>query len=303
MSAAKKKKVQSLYDGFYGKWHDEIEKKANSQVNKAIKSVEQQMQEYALRLDAMMQQNHADRKKSEAPTSHTITQRNDLEKLRDTIRKGAKSSTYNVNTKKTTPLKTNIPVISNVVKVKDIDQFTNSTHRVEVGLKSANYYSEQITTKIVGMETVDWWEYVLIYGFVKSLKLGYEYTKVKEYIEKGVQSTRTVSGQNLFIKFIPKKKNDVKQIQDTVENQPVIRESGTIYESGSLGFEVPQKSEVKTEEYRRGYFVYEDTFSTLVIDYDALNEQIDKMLIDSNVHPTLIEEIKLILKNGRLSTI
>ena len=290
MSAAKKKKLSSLYDQFYGKWPDEHEK----QVNKTMKSFEEQMKDYALRLDTMLKEN---RNNANTPTTNMITFEKDLNKIRDTIRKGAKKDA----TVKITSQKTNTPVISDVVQIKNIENFTNETHDVFVRLKYANYYSEQITTKIVGMENVDWWEYVLIYGFFKSLMLGYEYTKVKDYIN-GVQSTRTVSGQNLEIIFIPKK-NDVKQNFDTLNGQTVIRETGIIYDSATICLEVPQKGESKTEEYRKGYFVYEDSFTNLVIDYDALAEKIEQMLIDSKLHPTLIQEIIKILNNGRLSTI
>jgi hypothetical protein len=279
MSRAPKKK-KSLYDGFYGKWPEEYE----TTVNKAMKSVEEQMKDYALRLDEMMKRNAA-KNAAQAPTSHTKTYRNDLEKLRDTIRKGAKKDNINelvddIKRKANAKQPAKVQEIDEVVRFNNHALFTKDTHKVELALRSANYYSEQITTKIVGMETVDWWEYVLIYGFVKSFKLGYEYTKVKDLIQKGVQSSRTVSGQNLEIKFIPKKKNDVKRVQDTVDGKPVIRVQGVVYEPQTICLEVPQKSEQRKEEYRRGYFVYEDTFSTLVIDYDALREQIDQMLTD-----------------------
>lgn len=239
-------------------------------------------------------------KNAEAPTSHTMTYKNDLDKLRRLIKEGAKKDVIVKNTP--TPVRTKTPMISDVVVVKDIENFTSETHDVLVELKSANYYSEQITTKIVGMETVDWWEYVLIYGFFKSLKLAYEYTKVKEYINKGVQSTRTVSGVNLEIKFISKM-NNVKQNLDTVNGQTVIRETGTVYDLATIYLDVPQKVESKTQEYHKGYFVYEDTFTTLVIDYDVFAEKIEQMLINYKVHPSLIQKIIIILSNGRLSRI
>lgn len=304
MGAAKKKnKKKSLYDSFYGMWPDEIE----NNVNKAMRSVEEQMQEYSVRLDAMLKKNEANKKKKDMPIPQ-----NDLEKLREMIRKGAKDNLQSISygtgsmafgsKSSINENKSNTPIISDVVRVKDLKDFTNDTHLVKLALKSADYYSEEITTKIVGMETVDWWEYILLYGFVKSLKLGYEYTKVKQFIDKGIKSTRTVSGQNLEITFVPKI-SDVKQNFDIVGGLKVIRETGTVYDTVVLCLEIPKKSRPETHEYNKGYFVYEDSFSTLVIDYDALNEQIEKMLIDCNIHPTLIEEIKLILKNGRLSAI
>jgi len=284
MSRAKKKiEKKSLYDSFYGKWPNEIT------VNKVMKCVEEQVQDYVLRY-----------MENKIKTQVPVPQDKNFEKLRATIRKAAKGNKE--STLYGEEKNNNTPIISDVVRIKDVKDFTNETHSVKLALQSAKYYNEEITTKIVGMETVDWWEYILLYGFFKSFKLGYEYTKVKEFIDKGVKSTRTVCGQNIEITFIPKQ-NDVKENFVIIDGQRIIRKTGTLCDTAVISLEVPQKQKPETHEYRKGYFVYEDSFSTLVIDFIALKEQIEKMLTDRNVHPTLIEEIKNNLNNGRLSRI
>jgi hypothetical protein len=199
---------------------------------------------------------------------------------------------------------TTLPIISEVITVNKLPEFTSDSHLTYVRLVDNDYYSEIVETKIVGMEKVDWWEYVLIYGIFKALKISFEYTKLKDMIENGRKSSRTVSGKLVEINFTPKIRFEAKRNYETLDGQNIIRETGTRYESALLSVEVPQNKITKTNEYKIGYFLYEDTYDTLEVEYKKLVNDFDEIFAKYNIHESLKREIKKnLISYGRLSGI
>lgn len=191
--------------------------------------------------------------------------------------------------------------IDEVVKIDDIEKFTDATHDVSIKLVSSSYYTQTVTTKIIGMEHVEWWEYILLYGFIKGLKISYEYSKIKSKIDQNIETIRSVDGHVLEIILIPKGTNKPQQFKEIVNGQRVIREKGTIYGSSIVRIEIPQIKIKKTQEYTKGYFMYEDTFDALEIDYDTFGLTFTELLTKNKIHESLINEIIKKVNNGRLS--
>jgi hypothetical protein len=240
----------------------------------------------------------------------TLSDKEKYDKIRQEIRKGATfiddmsaaRKIANIPGSSTRDVKSSPQIINEVVVVDKVEFFTDQTHGAVVRFINNDYYSEQIETKVVGMEQVDWWEYVLIYGIFKALKISFEYTKLKEIVNRGMKSNRKVSGKLLEINLVPRKKFDATRTIDTLNGKSVIRETGTKYESALFVIEVPQNKVRKTQEYKKGFFIFEDTFDTLEVDYNKLLHDLDEILIKNNIHESFKMEIKKnIINNGRLS--
>lgn len=317
-------KQESLYDSFYGYNPYEpyqvgknqpitgatMSKKYINQIEEDIKRLTKEIKE----LESQTRLHERIKDLAGLPKNkayRTLSDKERIDKIREQIKKAAtleqdmsaarkKVTSPGSSSKQTTTL----PVINEVVRIDNVEMFTDQTHGTLVRFIDNDYYTEQVETKVVGMEQVDWWEYVLIYGIFKALKISFEYTKLKEMIERGMKSTRTVSGKLLEINFVPRKKFEASRTYDTLNGETVIRERGTKYESAILLIEVPQNKVRKTQEYKQGYFLYEDTFDTLELDYNKLLHNFDEIVAKYNIHESLKVEIKKnIISNGRLSGI
>lgn len=274
MGITKKNQKKSIYDSFYDSYTERISDYTKQiEEYRNIKKTEDDKLREEIKRKAIMKYGNVD-----APQ---------------------KSPYYGPGRKKAPP---QYIMVNEVQYIKEIERFTTDTHYVTLNLKRYDYYNAAAITRVVGIEEVEWWEYVLIYGFFKTLKISYEYEQHKPYLRQGVENKKLVNGFKLEIKFIPKQQGKVERKEEKLEDKIVIKETGTVYEPVLLNLEIPQIKESKREVYQKGYFLFEDIYDTLVPDYKALNEQMEELLKPYSVHESLIEVIKTITKeDGRLS--
>lgn len=207
-----------------------------------------------------------------------IMTQSQLEELKRMIKEGAMAGngkTANTISRRKVGVK---PPASQSYITNDIDKFTDQTHGISLTYGTGSLYNEYISRKIVGMDKVEWWEYILVYGFLKAAKLSIEYQKVKHLIEKGETLTRSKNLKTLVITLRPLTKN---------------------YPEKKLYVELPHRAVSKVEEYESGYFLYEDTYQTQEIDNNQFRSAVEKFLIASKVHESLIN--KVLNQHGRLS--
>lgn len=202
-------------------------------------------------------------------------------------------------TKKPAQLRT----IDKSVIIDNIELFTPATHVVRLSTKVTSQYQQHGTKKIIGMEKVDWWEYVLIYGFFKATKLAYEYNIVKDLIKNPAHVVSLVNKGVLVLTFVPRKSNDLKEVVENIKGEDVLVKTGTWYRDFKLSIEIPYKTVTKVEEKKKGFFLYEETFETIEPDYEALGAKVSQELDDKKIN----EGFKLIIaneiKNGRVSRV
>jgi hypothetical protein len=202
-------------------------------------------------------------------------------------------------TKKPAQLRT----IDKSVIIDNIELFTPATHVVRLSTKVTSQYQQHGTKKIIGMEKVDWWEYVLIYGFFKATKLAYEYNIVKDLIKNPAHVVSLVNKGVLVLTFVPRKSNDLKEVVENIKGEDVVVKTGTWYRDFKLSIEIPYKTVTKVEEKKKGFFLYEETFETIEPDYEALGAKVSQELDDKKIN----EGFKLIIaneiKNGRVSRV
>jgi hypothetical protein len=208
-------------------------------------------------------------------------------------------NTIQPKTKKTAQLRT----IDKSVIIDNIELFTPATHVVRLSTRVTSQYQQHGTKKIIGMEKVDWWEYVLIYGFFKATKLAYEYNIVKDLIKNPAHVVSLVNKGVLVLTFVPRKSNDLKEVVENIKGEDVVVKTGTWYRDFKLSIEIPYKTVTKVEEKKKGFFLYEETFETIEPDYEALGAKVSQELDDKKIN----EGFKLIIaneiKNGRVSRV
>lgn len=197
-------------------------------------------------------------------------------------------------------------VVDKITYIDNIELFTPTTHVVRVSTRETSQDRENGTRQIVGMETVDWWEYVLIYGFLKATKIAYEYNIVKDMVKNPQHIVSLVNKGVLVLKFIPKKSNDVKeQLVKTndIIGEEVLLKTGTMYREFTLSIEIPYKTGKRKKEVKNGYFLYEENYETIEVDYEELGRKIAQELNDKKVNGDFKQIIINEIENGRVSRV
>lgn len=298
-----------LYEEFYSsgkKYGLENNDKASTSHTKTIKSIEREMvrlQNEIRNLEKFIGKNQIQNNMGRVPPKIIRTKDQAIKELiktaarsRENIANSVRSSITQVYTGTTTTIINEVKVIDN------IQDFTSKTHTVYVRLIDHDYYSEMVDVKVVGMENVEWWEYVFLYGFFKQAKITFEYAKNSDLIKNGGKISKTVSGKRLEVVFSPKEIFSPKRVADVIDGQPVIREQGIKYSIGRIFIEIPLNKVEKINEYKEGYFIFEEKNSILEPDFKKLINDFEEIQSMKNINPELVEEIKKQITNyGRLS--
>lgn len=201
-------------------------------------------------------------------------------------------------------MKKQLRVVDKTTINDDITTYTTETHTVRISTAVTSQEKEYGTRKIIGMETVDWWEYVLVYGFLKGTKIAYEYNIVKDLVNKPEHIVSLVDKGVVILTFTPKKFVPKEEIQnDPNTNENVIIRTGTLCREVQLKIEIPYKKNETLEEVKKGFFLYEEKFEKLVPDYEALGVNIAKELNDKKMSNDFKLQIVNEIENGRIPRI
>jgi hypothetical protein len=254
-------KRSSLLDTYYSTSHDS---NYSENLNDYIES---QMKEYENHLNNVQDkiENQYDKLMGSAYSQMKmkLSEQQKLDALRARIKSGAKP------TRPSPP--SGIPTQQ---YVDNIEEFTDQTHNISLTYGNGAVQMEYGTTQIVGMDKVEWWEYILLYGFSKAFKLSVEYNKVKHLINSPTVKNRTRSLKTLIVTLKPKSAR-----------------GSVLYREKKLHMELPHKKVTKVEEYESEYFLYEDKFETFEIDQEQFYIALEKFLKESKVHQSLINQV------------
>jgi hypothetical protein len=195
-------------------------------------------------------------------------------------------------------------IVDRRVTNNDISTYTPDTHMVKVSTKITHQDRENGTKKMIGMETVDWWEYVLIYGFFKATKIAYEFNIVKDMVKNPQHVVSLINKGAVVLTFVPKKGHDERSIEyDPKLGMNVDVLTGTLYREFQLPIEIPYKTGTKTVETKDGYFLYEETYETIEPDYEALGKRIASELEEKKINEGFKQLIANEIENGRISRV
>lgn len=277
---------ESLYDSFYGSEYKKYEIPDTFNIHDRLKILANINRQQSQKIEQMS----AARRKKEQK-GHTPTRNAKTDAIREMIMKGATMGYTPQRPKPPSVGQKKLPIIDNVKIVKNIEDFTPETYGVGVSFIDHGHYSIQRFTKIVGMEQVEWWEYVMVYGFIKAAYIYAQYSAKKELIKHGVQSTATVGGKVMGVNFYPKIKSKPSENVEILEGQKVIRRTGTLYEKKLIYIEIPLKKVPRKQEYQEGLFLYEENYEAFEPDFEKLKENLVPLLRAKNVPEAFIEII------------
>jgi hypothetical protein len=210
---------------------------------------------------------------------------------------------YSVPLSKARPQQANsvLPVYDQKRVIDKLEYFNIHTHKVNVKLVLTTIFEARTTSKLIGIETVDWWEYMFIYGFLKKFKISYEHEKHRN-APKLSNNVKYVNKHVLNLKFNPvSEATNVQKIEQIKDNKKILVETGNVYRSVELNVEIPYVAVTKQIEVQRGYLLFEDTIETMEVDHSGLEKNVTDLLTEKNVNSDLKNKILTYLKNGRLS--
>jgi hypothetical protein len=154
-----------------------------------------------------------------------------------------------------------------------------------------------VEKRIVGMESVEWWEYVLIYGVFKALKIATEYQKVKAYIDKPVIEYPSTVKQKLRITLTPRKRIATHFEYPESSSLSYVKKITREFDTLTLDIPIVYSSRIETREEKKGYFLYDVKETKNFYDKVASAERAAKILQDRGVHNTFTEMVLNAFKN------
>lgn len=165
-----------------------------------------------------------------------------------------------------------------------LEEFTESTHDVLVGLMSkGGSYNETTTSIVVGKDSVEWWEYVLLYGIYKAIKLAVAIDKYGHMIKTPVTNAIVKEKQAFLIQFRPKNSGSIIKRADSIEGEAVYRMIGKKYLNESIVVDLPYNDSVKTTETVKDYLIFENKVDTLEPDLNRFLLNLESTLAEKKV--------------------
>lgn len=156
-------------------------------------------------------------------------------------------------------------------------------------------YEEKVTEKLVGKETVEWWELLLLYGFGKLVKTEVALDKNKDLIKQPKTSVLLKRKDGFLVQFHPSSQGKLEKVLTKIEDEDVYKLIGTKYVKQVIILEIPYDVVSETTEYVKDGLIYEKHVETHQPNYtkflNSLENELNERKISQNLKLEILQQI------------